>query len=187
MKKIVYLLACLAAMQTATAQKPGFFSGGVSLLCGWDKNSENTTILPSITLSPGIKFIQKGDFTVMAQVPLSFGLSFQNDENSKLITYAGLDLPLTCNLLFGSGFNNQSKAKAGFLIGGGLGYHVSQNRIYSGSDIEKRHLRFTGVLLNAGLAFPFKKDGGGLMVRLSWMSRYPDFEKNVVGIGLIFW
>ncbi len=173
--------------EVAAAQKIGFFSGGVSLLCGWDKNSDNATVLPSITVAPGIKFIQKGDFTVMAQLPLSFGLSFQNDENSKIITYAGLDLPITCNFLFGAGFNNQSKAKSGFLIGAGVGYHVSQNDIYSGNEIEKHHLRFTGILLNSGVAIPFKDGTGGLLIRLSWMSQYADFKKNVMGIGLIFW
>lgn len=190
MKRLtIYSLTSLLLL-VSNAQKPLFFSGGVSMLVGWDRNSVNGTVLPSFTLAPGVKIIQKRDFTVLSQLPLSFGISFQNDENNKVLTYAGIDLPLTFNLLFGPGFNNQSKAKAGFLVGAGIGYHLSENEIRIGG-VELHHLRFTGVMINAGPTFQFAANDpnslGGMMIRLSWLARYTDLKKNVVGLGLIFW
>ena len=155
--KILMLLFFVQMItQDGISQKPGFICGGFSLLGGWDHRSRNGTFLPSITLIPGVKFVQKKDFSVFAALPASFGISLQNDENSKTITYAGADLPLTLNMNIGGGFNKNSKSNTGFFCGAGMGYHISEAEIILGNEVIRGHLRFAGFMINAGPTFRVK-------------------------------
>jgi hypothetical protein len=185
MKNILGLLMLLVLVQPMQAQKPGFISGGLSLLVGHNSDNEQTIILPSLTIFPGFKIIQKKEFTLLAGTPASVGFSAKNDH-----VYVGVDLPVTLNTVFGYGFSNESKGIIGFFLGGGAGYHNSYNETdFSDGTREKDHVEFIGFLVHSGVMFPFDKTDkkNGMLIRLSWMSDYPDHHKNVYGIGLIVW
>jgi hypothetical protein len=183
MKKIfIFLVIFFSTWQTILAQNPVFVTGGVSLFGGQDKNSEAATVLPSVTIMPGIKFIDKKDFCFLVAAPISVGAS--DDEGD---FYLGVDLPLTLNINFGYGFTSDSKSKAGFFAGGGMAYHNSYNESYDWDGmITSNHLRFAGYLIHTGVTVRFgKNDPEGILIRLSWLSQYPEHKKNVIGIGLI--
>lgn len=182
-KHFIFLVLFFLARQTILAQNPAFITGGVSVFGGKDKKSKDITALPAITIMPGIKFINKKEFCFLVAAPLSIGAS--DDEGD---FYIGVDLPLTLNMNFGYGFTNYSKSKSGFFVGGGIAYHNSYNEAYDWNDAAVRtdHLRFTGYLIQTGITFRFEKDDPeGILIRLSWLSEYPDHTKNVIGIGLI--
>jgi hypothetical protein len=182
-KNFILLVLIFSTWQTLVAQNPVLITGGLSLFGGWDKNSQAVTVLPSITVMPGIKFIEKKEFCFLVAAPFSVGAS--DDDGNYCI---GVDLPLTLNMNFGYGFANHSKNRAGFFVGGGIAYHNSYNESYGWNDeiVTKDHLRFTGYIIQTGITFRFNKnDPEGILIRLSWLSQYPDHKKNVVGIGLI--
>src|SRR6266496_5810373 len=160
--------------QAILAQNPVFVAGGVSLFGGQDKNSETATVLPSITVMPGIKFIDKKEFCFLVAAPFSIGAS---DDDGDF--YLGVDLSLTLNINFGYGFTNHSKSKAGFFAGGGIAYHNSYNQSYDWDGmITSNHLRLTGYVIQTGVTFRFGKNNPeGMLIRLSWLSQYPEHKE----------
>ena len=182
MKHVFAFMIFIVASSSLIAQNPAFITGGLSVLGGRDQTSEEATILPSLTLMPGIKFFDKGDFCLLVAAPISIGVS-DNDGDY----YLGMDLPLTLNMNVGYGFTDHSHNRAGFFAGGGLAYHNSYNESYDWNGlVTTNHLRFTGYLIQTGVTFRHKKNKReGMMIRLSWLSQYPDHKKNVLGLGLI--
>lgn len=186
MKKYILIsLLVLGIVKQSSAQNAGFFSGGFSLLMADNNKNDHPILLPAITIFPGFKLIQKKEFSLLAGTPASIGLVIKDDHFS-----IGVDLPISVSMISGFGFSNQSKKRIGFFLGGGAGYHNSFNEIdLSDGSTEKNHVRFIGFLMHAGIIVPESKtdNKNGVLIRLSWMSEYPDHEKNVFGIGLIAW
>lgn len=150
---------------------------------GSDNDSKNVTFLPSLTIFPGVRFAQTKGFAVVAGFPISAGISYDDDGND---FYAGVDLPVTVNLCFGSAFNDRATHKFGFFLGGGVGYHVSHNESFTWDGIvEKNHLRVLGTLVQTGFTVAYdKQKAEGIAIRLSWLAD-SYLNKNVFGIGVI--
>lgn len=118
MRKLIILTGiCALFTCNIIAQKKSALNlnAGVSLFAGWKYNS-GTTLLPSLTLSPGLKFLQAKDFTMVLDLPITAGWNFKDG------TYFGIDVPLMLNFHFGSAAANNDNAKFGIVTGAGLGY-----------------------------------------------------------------
>lgn len=118
MRKLI-ILASICVLMTgnilAQEKSPFNINAGISLFAGWKHNS-GTTFLPAITLSPGLKFIQAKDFTMVLDLPVTAGWNFKHG------TYFGIDAPLMLNFHFGSAAANNDKSKFGIVTGAGIGY-----------------------------------------------------------------
>ena len=161
MKKFIFLYVfslLIAIFGTAQKRSVFNFSGGLSLLAGW-KNNEGNTLLPSITLSPGIKFIQSKNFALVVDLPVTAGWNFKKG------TYFGIDVPLMLNLNFGSAAANNDSARFGILIGAGLGYtNLANYEVVNTSPITQTHItghtEFWGYRFKLGASFNARKNNG---------------------------
>jgi hypothetical protein len=70
MKKSIVFLVMIVSVKLMQAQDRAFISGGVSLFIGGDKVGDNLTVLPAITIMPGIKFVEAKEFGFLVAAPL---------------------------------------------------------------------------------------------------------------------
>ena len=186
MKKTTIYIFFVFAMNISLAQKRVFIDGGLSLFAGSDTRSRNVTFLPAFTIFPGVNFFQSKAFTVNAGLPISAGVSYEAESDN---LYIGADAPLALTFGFGSAFNYQSPQKFGFFIGGGVGYHYCHNKTYDFDNVVvNTTLQMKGILFHTGFTLDYdKQNPGGIAIRFSWLSQYPEHNKNVIGLGLIAW
>lgn len=153
-KKLIILTGiCSFLTYNIIAQKksPFDFNAGVSLFAGWEHNS-GTTFLPSFTISPGLKFFQAKDFTMVLDLPVTAGWNFKHG------TYFGIDVPVMLNFHFGSAAANNDYAKFGIVAGAGMGYtnFANYEEIITPLGITNSltaHTEFWGYRFKLGVSF----------------------------------
>ena len=154
MRKLFLLaIICLGNSTQIRAQKrsPFSLSAGISLFVG-SKTGSGTTLLPSITVGPGVKFLQAQDFSIALDVPVTAGWNFKHG------TYFGIDVPAMINFQFGSAAGNNENAKFGIIAGAGAGYtnfanyhEITTTPILTTSITA--HTEFWGYRLKLGASF----------------------------------
>ena len=145
----------LIAYNSFSQKDFGYCKGGLSLLVGGAKTSDELTLLPALTLAPGIRIIKTKEFSITTDFPISVGVS--NDDND---FFFGIDAPATLNLNFGFGSSKRSTSKFGLSLGAGVGYHYSYNEYNDPSDNgEYDQLSVGGYVFQTGLFFSWKKPG----------------------------
>ena len=181
MKKIILLLTFCSLLQPVSfAQKAvtGYLEGGLSLHAAW-KDGSTGAYLPSFTLGPGVKFIGKGDVSIILDIPCSAGW------NLKKGTYFGIHVPLMLNFQFGSASANKGNSKFGFILGAGAGYTNIAN-YYEYSSTQRAHKEFWGYHLRAGLSFDRSDESfSGPMLVFNFGKSISPGNGYIAGISLL--
>lgn len=187
MKKILLNTIILLMVHHSFCQKDfGYCKGGLSLLIGGAKTSQDATVLPALTLAPGFRIIKAKEFSITTDFPISVGVSNDDDD-----FYFGIDAPATLNLNFGFGSSRRSTSKFGISFGAGVGYHYSYNEYNDPYDNDEYdQLSLGGYIFQTGLFFRGKnsdKSLGGGGIRFSYMmnSNAATIKKRIVGISLL--
>jgi hypothetical protein len=187
MKKILLNTILLLMVHYSFCQKDfAYCKGGLSLLIGGAKTSDDLTLLPALTIAPGFRIVKAKEFSITTDFPVSVGAS--NDDAD---FYFGIDAPATLNLNFGFGSSKRSTAKFGMSLGAGVGYHYSYNEFNDPyDDGEYDQLSVGGYVFQTGFFFRgknSKKSLGGAGIRFSYMmnSNSAAVKKRIVGISLL--
>ena len=152
----IFLLFCYQAISQKAVS--GNLEAGLSIYGAW-KDGSKAAFLPSVTLGPGVKFINSGSVSILLSVPCTVGWNLNKG------TYFGINAPAMLSLQFGSASGKDKDSKLGFIVGAGAGYTNIVN--YHETSGEKRaHKEFWGYLFRAGFSFGKIEDGiaGPLLV-----------------------
>ena len=187
MKKMFIHIIFLGAILNVYPQKDfGYCKAGLSLLVGGTETSDDLTVLPAITIAPGIRIIKAKEFSLTTDFPISLGASNKNDD-----LRFGIDAPAMLNLNFGFSSSKRSTAKIGVSFGAGVGYHYCYNEYYNPFNNEEYdELSLAGYVFQTALFFRGKYAGKGLSgggIKISVMTNLKSaaVQKKVFGISLL--
>ena len=165
------------AQKDSADNKAGYTYGGISLIVGGAKTSDDLTFVPALTVAPGWRFIRTKEFSLSLEAPISAGFCLSGDN-----FFFGIELPATVNLNLGRGASDRSTSPIGWSVGIGKGYHFSYNE-YSFEYEEDRNdkLSIWGTLVQTSFQFRDTR------IRLHWLSNFSNqpVRKDVIGIGLL--
>lgn len=177
MKEALYILATVIISTTICAQNSfSYFRAGSTLLAAWDDASE-TVLFPGITLTPGLRLLQRKNFLASISMPITTGATFENN------TFWGVDVPIMMDLSFFSATGNNKKARAGFMLGAGMAYINIQSR-YDDINSSRIHNEFLGYRFHAGVSFGKGDSGDRIVILLIFGKNVTSRPGKVFGISL---
>jgi hypothetical protein len=187
-RTIPLLLFTLFFTFSAIAQKSasiGYFRLGANLNFAGPKEGDNGFTMWAINVTPGLRMIQGQDFALVLAMPVSAGISTNDDTH---VSHLAVDLPVMLEFNFGTATGNSASAHPGIMIGAGAGYLIGGQYGDASNDetYGTRQLDFWGWRLSFGICFGKDPDGTRIMLAASYGRNFTADKKSMASFGFYF-